>query len=82
MTKIKIPWPSQKHQAHSGELKKVISQLETALEEGDTNASEILVQLEEMSDNADFLHTVSEIRKLIDAFDYETASELLENINT
>ena len=80
LSEIKPPEKKTITQAAPEELRRVVGKLQAALEEYDTESSEILTQLERMVSDPDMIRGISEIRKQIDVFDYEKALEHLENI--
>ncbi len=81
LAQIKLPdAPPANRQIDPQAFQQLVQQLETALKEYDTQASELLSQLEGASDEAGFVQTVSRMRQLIDAFDYSGALALLEHI--
>ena len=69
-------------QGNTGQLKKLISRLKTALTDYDTQSSDILCDIERMSGSAGFTQAVLEMRKSIDAYDYQKALEIIEEIKT
>ncbi len=81
LAQIKMPdSPSGNRQMDPQAFQQLVQQLETALKEYDTQASELLSQLEGASSDPQFLQTASQMRQFIDAFDYSGALELLGHI--
>ncbi len=80
LQKIRMPESGKNCPNDAERLNMLVRQLETALQDYDTQSSEIVAQLEGMSDNADFVKTVSDMRKAIDAYDYQRALELINDL--
>ena len=81
LAQIKTPGPKKIQQADASQLRRVVGKLKAAIEDDDTQAGEILTQLEGMVSDPDFVQIITEIRELIDVFDFEEALKLFEKIN-